>query len=116
MCANGIFLLFAVGFCILGIFESPRPRAASAGFAAVWVTVAASVFGYSQMYYPRQAHNQTGLDGVARMISGGCDPDAVVVYIGMDWDPTLPYYTQRRALMIPDWPQLKEEDVRKAIQ
>jgi hypothetical protein len=119
-CANGVFLLMAVGFCILGLFELPRPAApraaaAGAGLAALLVAVTAAVIGYAQIYYPLQAHNQTGMKDVANLISSNCDPDAVVVYVGFDWDPTLPYYTQRRALMIPDWPELTESAVHKAI-
>jgi hypothetical protein len=120
-CANGIFLLMAVGFCILSLFELPRvvaaPRAAAAGagLAALLVVITAAVIGYMRICYPLQSHNDTRMSDLAYQISSRCDPDAVVVYVGLDWDPTLPYYTRRRALMIPDWPELTESAVHKAI-
>jgi hypothetical protein len=29
--------------------------------------------------------------------------DEVILTVGVDWDSTIPYYTQRYALMLPSW-------------
>lgn len=115
MYANGIFLLGAAGFCLLALFESRH--ALTIGFAALLITCVAAVAEFSTAYYPMMAKNNTGLQPVIDAIDKACDKDSVVIYMGLWWDPTLPYYSQRRAFMIdatnPAWPT--EEDVRKEL-
>jgi len=111
MYANGIFLVAAVGFCVLGIFETPRGMAI--GVAAMGVVVAASIVQYCTLYYPMQANNNKSLDPLIQAIKDKVPSDGSVIYLGLDWDPTIPYYTRRRAIMIPGW--LTEEQVRAAI-
>jgi hypothetical protein len=116
MCANGAFLLWGVAFCILGIFECEWTRARWAGLGALVVTIAVALMGFRAMYYPMMARNNTSYQPLIEAIARNSDPDSVIVYLGFDWDPTLPYYTQRRALMIPDWSYLPQENVAKEIR
>jgi hypothetical protein len=116
MCANGAFLLWGVAFCILGIFECEWTRARWAGLGALGVTIVVALMGFRAMYYPMMARNNTMYQPIIDAIARNSDPDSVIVYLGFDWDPTLPYYTQRRALMIPDWSYLPQENVAKEIR
>jgi len=113
--ANGLFLLGAAGFCLLAIFESRY--ALTVGFAALLITCVAAVAEFSSVYYPIMAKNNTTYQPLIDAIDNACDKDSVVIYMGLWSDPTLPYYTQRRAFMIdatnPVWPT--EQDVRNEL-
>lgn len=114
MYANGVFLLGAVGFSILALFEAQHHLLV--GFAGLLIITLASMSEFSAYYYPMMAKNNNTLHSVISVIGRTCDPDSVVVYLGLDWDPTLPYYTQRRAFMLPSWINLSEDDVRKELE
>ncbi|CAN5396806.1 hypothetical protein BH10PLA1_BH10PLA1_20860 [soil metagenome] len=111
MYANGLFLIAAVGFCVLGIFESPR--GAGVGIAAMTVVIVASVLQFFSLYYPMQANNNTSLEPLIQAIKDKVSPDQAVIYMGLDWDSTIPYYTRRRAIMIPGW--LTEDQIIAAM-
>jgi hypothetical protein len=114
-CANGVFLLGAVAFAVLGVFESTTRPSTPAGYVATAVVIVACVLTHRRRYYLLQAKNCTTLKGLTTLISSRCEPDAVLIFVGFDWNPSLPYYAERRALMIPDWAELTEEDIRKAL-
>ena len=40
---------------------------------------------------------------LAREIATRTAPNDVIIVFGMNWNPELPYYAKRRALMWPDW-------------
>jgi len=48
-----------------------------------------------------------GIEGkfpeISRVIAESTPPDAGVIMIGCDWDPTPLYYAERRGMMIPTW-------------
>lgn len=55
---------------------------------------------------------------IARELSARTKPDEVIVVFGMNWDPEVPYYARRRALMWPGWgdPSPEGKDVAKAVR
>ena len=112
MCANGIFLLGAVGFCIVSILETPGGQ--KAGFAAVLVTALLAAADHRSVYAPRQRENNHALASYVKEYLKGTDPDSVIIYLGFDWSPVWPYDSERRALMIPGWGST-DSDVRKAL-
>jgi hypothetical protein len=113
MYANGIFLLCAVGFCILGILESPK--GAVAGIAAMLVTLTLAVGTYFHRYYPLQKRDNTSLAKATEMIDSRIDPHSVII-CNMEWDPIIPYTLQRRAVMIPGWTVLTDDDIRNEFR
>ena len=112
MCANGIFLLGAVGFCIVSILETPGGQ--KAGFAAVLVTALLAAADHRSVYAPRQRANNNALASYVKEYLKGTDPDSVIIYLGFDWSSVWPYDSERRALMIPGWGST-DSDVRKAL-
>lgn len=114
MCANGLFLLAAVGFCLVGILEMPGGQ--KAGFAAVALTMALAVGDYKLHYAPLQRENRRARSTNApKETLATTDPQSVTIYLGMDWDPQWPYFGERRALMIPEWQFVTDDDVRRAL-
>ncbi|MFC5594114.1 hypothetical protein [Lysobacter niastensis] len=40
---------------------------------------------------------------IASFLKQETDPGSVLLVLGLDWDAALPYYAERRAVMMPDW-------------
>ena len=40
---------------------------------------------------------------IAQIVKTKVKPDEVILTAGVDWDSTIPYYTQRYSLMLPSW-------------
>jgi len=113
MCGNGIFLLGAVGFCIVSILETPGGQ--KAGFAAVLVTVLLAAADHRSVYAPKQRLNNNALASHVKELFKNTESDSVIIFLGFDWSPEWPYYAERRALMIPDWGTITESDMRTAL-
>lgn len=73
---------------------------AGAGFAAF---LALGVYRYFDYFYPIQAHDYQDVAAVSQTVRETTDPDDVILIIGRDWASDVPYYSRRRALMIPVW-------------
>jgi hypothetical protein len=42
--------------------------------------------------------------------------NSVLIILGADWSPLVPYYSKRRSLMIPDWTNLTDDQVNQALR
>ena len=89
---------------------------ASLGWPAVAVMACGCYRLWVGAYAPMQHRDNHSLDGLVVQVNAQCPPDAVLLIRGHDWDSTIPYVTGRRALMIPNWPTLKQEDVNAAMK
>lgn len=113
MCANGIFLLAAVGFCIVSILE--RPGGQKIGLALALVAALLAAADHQSQYAPRQRVDHQAFTTYVKEYLNETKPDSVIIYLGFDWSSVWPYYSERRALMIPDWGFVTDSDVRKAL-
>lgn len=98
--ANAAFLLGAVALALGAALAGSRARAVAAWTAAAALLPA----GWSAYYHgyhgliPGNAHRRIVLPEVIRAATR---PDDVVVILGQDWNPVVPYLADRRALMLP---------------
>jgi hypothetical protein len=106
--ATGVFLIAAVGISLTALVETGRRHIAYGVFIAFLV---ASLVRYSQHYYPKQAADHKAALPVCTAVQQMTAPDDVLVVGGCDWSPVIPFYSERRALMIPNWPQVSLEDI-----
>lgn len=98
--ANALFLAGAAGWLLAGTMDSVRlPRAARIAVLAVFfgAQVLAYVRGYGD-YHVRTLPSPPALAAVIRAVVPA--DDAVLIH-GWDWNSLLPYYAQRRAVMMP---------------
>ncbi len=101
--ANQVFLVAGVAFALEGLGESEGSwrRARLPLFLAVTALMG---YRYFEAYHPVQsADSQAGLLRFSRDLGRSTGPEDLLVIIGHDWSPEIPYYAGRRALMIPDW-------------
>jgi hypothetical protein len=96
--ACAVFLSVALAWVLLGLLDSPLPR------RVVWPVVAIPLvaqFGtYWSSYRVLQtvvSEGGTGLDFALRAYT---PPGSVIIVAGNDWAAMIPYYAQRKALMI----------------
>jgi hypothetical protein len=112
--ANGIFLIAALSWCVVGLLERGRWKHIL-GMVIFFVMILVSVRGYYKSYHTVQKNNVVQLENVARVINRIIQPEEMMLVFGLDWSSELPYYSERRALMWPEWmsqhmdsPEMKE--------
>ena len=98
--ANGVFLLTALSLAVnhmLNLHGWPSWT----GWSLLVLTLGTSFFTYSRSYYRLIPANETRVPELSRALRAVTRPDDVLVIIGQDWNPVLPYTAERRALMLP---------------
>jgi hypothetical protein len=90
--------LAALGLVVTGACESPRlPR--FVGPLLLSTLLAGQVWAYAKYTYP--LYSKGGNRGsLAEALEDILRPDECLIIAGDDWSPILPYYSQRRALLI----------------
>jgi hypothetical protein len=100
--ANGIYVIAAVGIALAALMERGGVYRRGAAYLLV-ALLAVSAFRYVQYFYPKQSLNRLQEINVAQAARRVTQPAEVLLIVGCDWSPEIPYYGGRRALMIPDW-------------
>ncbi len=93
-----VFLLAAIGFIFDGLLDSRVPRWISLlGFVAL---MGAQLNTYWHSYHGDQAIKRDGGFNYTGVLRDFTPKDSIIIVAGNDWCPIIPYYSQRRALMI----------------
>ncbi len=102
--ASLAFFVAAVAFSLIALWERGG-RCRYAGYGLTVLVIAICLYRYDDTFYPRQVARVRG-QWLAELFQGVRQlsrRDDVVLVVGNDWDSAIPYYSRRRALMIPDW-------------
>jgi len=97
--ANGVFLLAALAFALVGLLEDPRTRMVGMGFFLL--AIVAAVGGHREFYLPRPLKDNREIIEAAEQIRSVAPEDSVIICLGNDWSPLVSYYARRRALNLP---------------
>ena len=97
--ANGIFLIAAIAFAIVGLLEDASTRISGVVFAAVAIT--AAIWGHAVFYLPRQSTNSAEVLEAAEYIRSATPDDSVIICLSNEWSPLVSYYARRRSLNLP---------------
>lgn len=96
--ANALLLLLAMGLAIVGLSET--------GTHPLWVWLCFAVVcggqatRYFQHYFGEQRALRAGGNALSYTLREMTHPRDVMIVQGQDWNSMLPYYSERRALMI----------------
>ncbi len=101
--ANGIFLILAVAFAIIGLLEDVRWRGVGALLMGLAAVSAGS--GYRDFVGKDLEDHNAEIRDVGAFIRSETPDDSVIVCLGSDWSPLVSYYAQRRALNLPMDPE-----------
>lgn len=114
MCANGIFFLAAIAFLVIAALESNK--AFKLGWTLFILILVSQYLGQILIYRPVQTLPPTNLSEIVDMVQQRTDPDSILVTSGLEWNATIPYYSERRSLMIySDVAQMKDK-VNQSLQ
>jgi Dolichyl-phosphate-mannose-protein mannosyltransferase len=116
MNANGLFLIGAVAFALLALLESSTLRMRVCGWLFVLFILSCEFTGYATLYQPLQEMPNSEILQITDYLQKNTPDDSVLIIVGSDWNPLVPYYSHRRSLMIPDWPSLTEDQVKRALR
>jgi hypothetical protein len=98
--ANSLLLLTAAGLMLAAAWDDPRlPRGTN--WLALGLVLAFQLHAFYRGYYSHHRHPAPPPPELAAVIRDAVPADGVVLIYGADWNPLLPYYFQRRALMVP---------------
>jgi len=100
--SNGIFLLAAVSWALVGLLEGIK-WLKFLGVALFLLCVVNSIEGYYGELYQAQKNNANQLDNLASEIRNVTQPKDVVLIFSQDWSSEIPYYSERRTLIWPHW-------------
>ena len=98
--ANGWALLFAAGLVLHALLEGRIP--AWAAVLAILAVHGVQVRTYLHGHYQQMRFWQPGGNALTFAVQRMTDPDEVILISGDDWSSLTPYYTRRRALMLPN--------------
>jgi hypothetical protein len=93
-----VFLLCALGLALHGLLDSGLPRWVP--WAIVIAPFAFQLGTYLQGYHVIQSVRSNGGTGLTDALRGVTPQGSVIIVAGDDWNPVIPYYSQRQALMI----------------
>lgn len=96
--ANTVLLLVAMGLVLVAFVESVWPRwMVSLAISAV---ISGQVYEYLGYYYAGQTAQALEGDRLTQALRALTRPDEYLIITGQDWNSMIPYYSQRRALML----------------
>ena len=98
--ANALLLTGAAGLLLASAWEHPLFRSGTR-WMALGLLVAFQYLAFDSGYHFYYWKPAPPPPDLATIIRETVPPDGVVLIYGADWDPLLPYYSQRRALMVP---------------
>jgi hypothetical protein len=113
----GLFVIAAQGFAICSLLEGNRHQRI-AGTTMLSLFLMLSGWAYLAGYHKLQRRENTGLTPFATRVAELSRANDVLILYGFDWSPELPYYAQRRALMVRRVDELTPDKVagaKKAI-
>ncbi|WP_438479502.1 ArnT family glycosyltransferase [Oleiharenicola lentus] len=96
--ASAVLLMTGMGFGLLSLIESRLPRWLVMG--VISLVYIGQIYLYFDYLYQGQRGVSQGGSGLTDALRHLTKPGEVIVMAGDDWSSTIPYYSQRRALMI----------------
>jgi hypothetical protein len=100
-CANALLLLFGAGVLLAGVWDNLR-LPLGARVLALLLFFGGQLLLYYRGYAEHARHPPTPPPGIAAVIQASVPPDGVVLIYGWDWSSKIPYYSQRRAITVPE--------------
>lgn len=111
--ANGVFLIMAIGMVLSDLFEGSYP--AWCRWAVPVLLIVFQLVGFSRTYLADQSRDVPTPE-LAQVLHDLTRPDDTIVILGNDWDSVLPYYAQRRALMLIAGRERDPAAVRRSVE
>ena len=112
--ACAAFATAAIAFTCHGLLDSRLPRWLSAPL--LLLPLAALLGNYGRGYYHDQAVQSPGGSGITESLKSYTPQKSVIIVAGADWSAIIPYYSQRKALMIRNGLENDYEYLERALR
>lgn len=112
--ASALLLLLFMGLALTGLAESQAPRWLAT--AALLTVVGCQAGRYIEHYHPTQSGISSGGDGLTDALKAMTRPDEVIVVFGHDWNSMIPFYAQRRAIMVREAERASPERLGRSLE
>lgn len=98
--ANNLFLSLMIGLLFFSLLERVREeRKFILCIIILPLLLGSSFLSYYKYYYPSQKHENRNIIPIAEAIKEYTPGNGISLIYGCDWNSSLPYYSQRKALM-----------------
>lgn len=112
--ANALLASGAAGVLLASAWDHPRLPAGSR-WALTLLLLVLQYRSFTHSYRPYYTQ-QAPVPELAAMLRETTSPDDVLLIAGADWNPLLPYYAQRRAIMLTDGNNLQTKTLDSLLQ
>lgn len=104
--ANMLFLLIGVGLVLSTYLETITSFRKLNYILIFFIFI--SVVSYYSSYFKKQKKNLDNVPEIqiAKIIKEHLSAGDVIYIKGLDWSSIIPYYSQRKAIMIPEWSKI----------
>ncbi len=112
--SNALFLVAAAGVGIASLVDR-GPVARRVCLLLLPLVFAVECWRHWQHYLPMQETNAVYAADLGRVIDEALGPDEILLGLGLNWSPEVPYYSRRRALMLRGTPRQGLERLEAAL-
>ncbi|MEZ5415661.1 MAG: hypothetical protein R3F03_15245 [Opitutaceae bacterium] len=98
--ANAIFLVGAAGLLLASAWDNPR-LPAGLNWSMLLLVLIFQGYAFYRGYYSHHRNPAPPPPEIAAIIREEVPADGVLLIFGDDWNPLIPYYSERRAVMVP---------------
>ncbi len=114
-CANALILLTGAGFLLVAIWDDARlPHLAR--YALVLGFLGGQLLVYHRGYADYARRELPEPPGLAEIIRRTVPAEDVVLIYGWEWNSVVPYYAQRRAIMVPGGHEDKVDELDSLVR
>lgn len=115
--ATNFFLSILLGFLIISLYESNNQKIKYFGILILFPFLLTSLFfQYKISYYPSQINNEYPLISAANAIKKYTNKNDIIFIYGQDWDPSFPYYAERKTIMDQKLASLDNKLIQESIK
>lgn len=115
--ANNFFTSIFFGLLIISIYEKENPKVKYFGIFLFPLLLLFVFLQYkNSYYYASQIENNYQLIELAKKVKETTKSDDTILIYGNDWNPSLPYYSERKAIMNRDNLPLTNEKIKQSIE
>jgi len=115
--ANSFFLSILYGFIIIAFYNNGERKIQYIGIFLLLPSLMISMYhSYKITYYKSQKTKEYAMLNATAAIKKHTNPDDVIFIYGQDWDPSFPYYAQRKAIMDQKKVPLNNDAIKQSLK
>lgn len=99
---GSIFLSTSLGLVIFSLSRSKHLYLSLFGCACVLLVIYFNIYKYNYYYKPKVVQINTAIPPIVNLIKNNVQDNCPIIIFGDDWNPCIPYYTNKKAIMVKE--------------